>query len=147
MHRTIQKVSEDIENLKMNTAIAQMMTLLNQFYDKGVNMAEYKTMLVLLNPFAPHITEELWQMCGESDLLSLYTWPSFDEAKTVESTVEMPIQVNGKIKAKIQVPQGCDKDTALEIAMADEKVIAAVGEKKVVKSIVVPNKIINLVVK
>ena len=119
MHRTIQKVSEDIENLKMNTAIAQMMTLLNQFYDKGVNMAEYKTMLILLNPFAPHITEELWQMCGESDLLSLYTWPSFDEAKTVESTVEMPIQVNGKIKAKIQVPQGCDKDTALEIAMAD----------------------------
>ena len=147
MHRTIQKVSEDIENLKMNTAIAQMMTLLNQFYDKGVNMAEYKTMLILLNPFAPHITEELWQMCGESDLLSLYTWPSFDEAKTVESTVEMPIQVNGKIKAKIQVPQGCDKDTALEIAMADEKVIAAVDGKKVVKSIVVPNKIINLVVK
>ena len=147
MHRTIQKVSEDIENLKMNTAIAQMMTLLNQFYDKGVNMAEYKTMLILLNPFAPHVTEELWQMCGESDLLSLHTWPSFDEAKTVESTVEMPIQVNGKIKAKIQVPQGCDKDTALEIAMADEKVIAAVDGKKVVKSIVVPNKIINLVVK
>ncbi|MDO5547682.1 MAG: leucine--tRNA ligase [Eubacteriales bacterium] len=147
LHRTIQKVTEDIENLKMNTAIAQMMTLLNQFYDKGVNMAEYKTLLVLLNPFAPHVTEELWNLCGESDLLSLHTWPEFDEAKTVEDTVEMPIQINGKIKAKIQVPQGCDKDTALELAMADEKVIAAIDGKKVFKSIVVPNKIINLVVK
>ena len=147
MHRTIQKVSEDIENLKMNTAIAQMMTLLNQFYDKGINMAEYKTLLILLNPFAPHITEELWQMVGENDLLSLHTWPLFDESKTVESTVEMPVQINGKIKAKLIVPQGCDKETALEAAMADQKVIAAIGDKKVVKSIVVPNKIINLVVK
>ena len=87
MHRTIQKVSEDIENLKMNTAIAQMMTLLNQLTEKGVNRAEYKTLLALLNPFAPHVTEELWQLMGETDLLSLHTWPSFDENKTVESSV------------------------------------------------------------
>ena len=147
MNKTIQKVTEDIENLKMNTAIAQMMTLLNQFYDKGVNMAEYKTMLILLNPFAPHITEELWQMVGEDDLLSLHTWPSFDASKTVEATIEMPVQINGKIKTKLIVPQGCDKETALETAMADQKVIAAIGDKTVVKSIVVPNKIINLVVK
>ena len=147
MHKTIQKVTEDIESLKMNTAIAQMMTLLNQFYDKGVNQAEYKTMLILLNPFAPHITEELWQMLGESDLLSLHTWPSFDPAKTVEDTVEMPVQVNGKIKAKVIVPQGSDKDAVLEIVLADEKVQAAIAGKNLFKSIVVPNKIINLVVK
>ena len=147
MHRTIQKVSEDIENLKMNTAIAQMMTLLNQFYDKGVNRAEYKTLLTLLNPFAPHATEELWHMLGETDLLSLHTWPSFDDAKTVESTIEIAVQVNGKVKGKVVLPMDCDKDEALRIAMDDAKVQNAIAGKNVVKSIVVPNKIINLVVK
>ncbi len=147
MHRTIQKVTEDIESLKMNTAIAQMMTLLNQLYDNGVNRAEYKTLLTLLNPFAPHATEELWHMLGESDLLSLHTWPSFDEAKTVESTVEIAVQVNGKVKGKVVLPMDCGKDEALAIAMADAKVSNAIAGKNVVKSIVVPNKIINLVVK
>ena len=147
MHRTIQKVSEDIENLKMNTAIAQMMTLLNQLTEKGVNRAEYKTLLALLNPFAPHVTEELWQMMGETDLLSLHTWPSFDESKTVESSVTIAVQVNGKVKGKVTLPMDCPKEQALEIAMADSKVQNAINGKNVVKSIVVPNKIINLVVK
>ena len=147
MHRTIQKVSEDIENLKMNTAIAQMMTLLNQLYDNGVNRAEYKTLLTLLNPFAPHVTEELWHMLGETDLLSLHTWPEFDEKKTVESSIEIAVQVNGKVKGKITLPMDCPKDEALAIAMADAKVQNAIAGKNVVKSIVVPNKIINLVVK
>ena len=147
MHRTIQKVSEDIESLKMNTAIAQMMTLLNQLCDKGVNRAEYKTLLTLLNPFAPHVTEELWHMLGETDLLSLHTWPSFDEAKTVESTVQIAVQVNGKVKGKIIIPMNCSKEDTLEIAMADEKIKAAIDGKNIVKSIVVPNKIVNLVVK
>ncbi len=147
MHKTIQKVTEDIENLKMNTAIAQMMSLLNQLFDKGVNKAEYKTLLTILNPFAPHITEELWQMIGETDLLSLHTWPSFDEAKTVEATVVMPVQINGKIKSKVTVALGCSQEDALAAAMADEKVQAAIDGKNVFKSIVVPNKIINLVVK
>lgn len=147
MHRTIQKVTEDIEGLKMNTAIAQMMTLLNQLYDKGVNRAEYKTLLILLNPFAPHVTEELWQMLGETDLLSLHTWPDFDESKTVESTIQIAVQINGKVKGKIMLPMDCAKVEALEIAMADAKVSNAIAGKTVVKSIVVPNKIINLVVK
>lgn len=147
MHRTIQKVTEDIEGLKMNTAIAQMMTLLNQLYDKGVNRAEYKTLLTLLNPFAPHVTEELWQMMGETDLLSLHTWPDFDESKTVESTIQIAVQVNGKVKGKVMLPMDCAKEEALEIAMADAKVSNAIAGKTVVKSIVVPNKIINLVVK
>jgi len=147
MHRTIQKVSEDIENLKMNTAIAQMMTLLNQLTEKGVNRAEYKTLLALLNPFAPHVTEELWQMMGETDLLSLHTWPSFDESKTVESSVTIAVQVNGKVKGTVTLPMDCPKEQALEIALADSKVQNAINGKNVVKSIVVPNKIINLVVK
>lgn len=147
MHRTIQKVTEDIESLKMNTAIAQMMTLLNQLTDKGVNRAEYKTLLTLLNPFAPHVTEELWQMLGETDLLSLHAWPEFDEKKTVEASVQIAVQINGKVKSKVILPLDCPKEEALKIAMADSKVHNAIADKNVVKSIVVPNKIINLVVK
>ncbi len=147
MHRTIKKVTEDIEGLKMNTAIAAMMTLLNTLYENGCNKAEYKALLNMLNPFAPHITEELWQMMGETDLLSLHAWPEYEEAKTVESTIELPVQINGKVKSIVALPMDCPKEQALEIAMADAKVIAAIGDKKVFKQIVVPNKIINLVVK
>ena len=147
MNRTIQKVSDDIENLKMNTAIAQMMTLINALYDNGVNRAEYKTLLTLLNPFAPHVTEELWHMLGETDLLSLHTWPDFDESKTVDSTLEIAVQINGKVKTKVHLPVDCEKEEALRVAMADTKVQNATAGKNVVKSIVIPNKIINIVVK
>ena len=147
MNRTIKKVGEDADNLKANTAIAALMTMLNEFYDKGVNKAEYKTFLALLNPFAPHITEELWQQLGETGLLSVAPWPTYDEAKTVESTVELAVQVNGKLKCTIKLAADADKQTAIDTAMAEEKVQHAIEGKQIVKQIVVPGKIVNLVVK
>ena len=147
MNRTIKKVGEDADNLKANTAIAALMTMLNEFYDKGVNKAEYKTFLALLNPFAPHITEELWQQLGETGLLSVAPWPTYDEAKTVESTVELAVQVNGKLKCTIKLAVDADKQTAIDTALAEEKVQHAIEGKQIVKQIVVPGKIVNLVVK
>ena len=147
MHRTIKKVGEDADNLKANTAIAALMTMLNEFYDKGVNKAEYKTFLALLNPFAPHITEELWQQLGETGLLSVAPWPAYDEAKTVESTVEMAVQVNGKLKGTIKLAADADKQAAIDAALAEEKVQHAIEGKQIVKQIVVPGKIVNIVVK
>ena len=147
MNRTIKKVGEDADNLKANTAIAALMTMLNEFYDKGVNRAEYKTFLALLNPFAPHITEELWQQLGETGLLSVAPWPTYDEAKTVESTVELAVQVNGKLKCTIKLAADADKQTAIDTAMAEEKVQHAIEGKQIVKQIVIPGKIVNLVVK
>ena len=147
MNRTIKKVGEDADNLKANTAIAALMIMLNEFYDKGVNKAEYKTFLALLNPFAPHITEELWQQLGETGLLSVAPWPTYDEAKTVESTVELAVQVNGKLKCTIKLAVDADKQTAIDTALAEEKVQHAIEGKQIVKQIVVPGKIVNLVVK
>ena len=147
MHRTIKKVGEDADNLKANTAIAALMTMLNEFYDKGVNRAEYMTFLTLLSPFAPHITEELWQQMGGEGLLSVAPWPQYDEEKTVEDTVEMAVQVNGKLKCTIKLPADCDKQTAIDTALAEEKVQHAIEGKQMVKQIVVPGKIVNLVVR
>ena len=147
MHRTIKKVGEDADNLKANTAIAALMTMLNEFYDKGVNKAEYMTFLTLLNPFAPHITEELWQQMGGEGLLSVAPWPVYEEAKTVEDTVEVAVQVNGKLKCTIKLPVDCDKQLAIDTALAEEKVQNAVEGKQMVKQIVVPGKIVNLVVR
>ena len=147
MNRTIKKVGEDADNLKANTAIAALMTMLNEFYDKGVNKAEYKTFLALLNPFAPHITEELWQQMGETGLLSVAPWPTYNEAKTVESMVELAVQVNGKLKCTIKLAVDADKQTAIDTALAEEKVQHAIEGKQIVKQIVVPGKIVNLVVK
>ena len=147
MHRTIKKVGEDADSLKANTAIAALMTMLNEFYDKGVNKAEYMTFLTLLNPFAPHITEELWQQMGGEGLLSVAPWPVYDEAKTVEDTVEVAVQVNGKLKCTIKLPVDCDKQVAIDTALAEDKVRNAVEGKQMVKQIVVPGKIVNLVVR
>ena len=147
MHRTIKKVGEDADNLKANTAIAALMSMLNEFYDKGVNKAEYMTFLTLLNPFAPHITEELWQQMGGEGLLSVAPWPVYEEAKTVEDTVEMAVQVNGKLKCTIKLSVDCDKQTAIDTALTEEKVKNAIAGKKMVKQIVVPGKIVNLVVR
>ncbi len=147
MHRTIKKVGEDADSLKANTAIAALMTMLNEFYDKGVNKAEYMTFLTLLNPFAPHITEELWQQMGGEGLLSVAPWPVYDEAKTVEDTVEVAVQVNGKLKCTIKLPVDCDKQVAIDTALAEEKVRNVVEGKQMVKQIVVPGKIVNLVVR
>ena len=147
IHKTIKKVGEDIENLKNNTAIAALMSLVNQFYDKGVNRAEYETLLKLANPFAPHVTEELWQMLGHDTVLSLESWPVFDESKTIESSIEIGVQVNGKLKSTVKLPMDCEQQLAIDTALADEKVKNAVAGKNIVKTIVVKNKIINLVVK
>ena len=147
MHRTIKKVSEDIEAMKFNTAIAAMMTLLNTIYENGaVTRAEYGAFLRILNPFAPHMTEEIYQnIFGK--ILSEQSWPAYDDALCVEKTVEMAVQVNGKLRGRIRVPTDADAETVLGIAKADEVVGAALAGKTLVKEIVVPNKIVNLVVK
>ena len=145
MHQTIKKVSGDFENLKYNTAIAAMMALINEFYRKNeVTRGEYRTLLVLLNPVAPHITEELWQAAGYEGRVYQTTWPKYDEARTVESTVELGVQINGKLRATVTVSKDEEKDAV--IAMAKE----ALGDKlagTVVKEIYVPGRLVNLVVK
>ena len=147
MHRTIKKVSEDIEAMKFNTAIAAMMTLLNTIYENGaVTRAEYGAFLRILNPFAPHMTEEIYQnIFGK--ILSEQSWPAYDDALCVEKTVEMAVQVNGKLRGRIRVPTDADAETVLSAVKADETVGAALVGKTVIKEIVVPNKIVNLVVK
>ena len=145
MHQTIKKVSNDFENLKFNTAIAAMMSLINDFYKKNaVTKAEYTTLITLLNPVAPHITEELWQIIGNEGRVYQTAWPSFDETKTVESTIEIAVQVNGKMKATIKIAADADKDSV--IAAAKE----ALGNKltgNIIKEIYVPGKIVNIVAK
>ena len=146
MHQTIKKVSSDFESLKYNTAIAALMALLNDFAKKGsINRAEYKTMLVLLNPVAPHITEEIWENCGFPGFIYQQTWPEYDEAKTVENTIEMAVQVNGKVRGTVVLALDESKDSALEKAKA--AVADKIEGKTVVKEIYVPKKIINIVVK
>ena len=147
MHRTIKKVSEDIENLKFNTAIAALMSLLNIFSENGVNKAEFMTFLVLLNPFAPHITEELAESFGVKDTLVRHPWPKYDESKTVEESVNIAVQVNGKLKGVVVLPLDCDEEQAKKAALDDEKVKSAIEGKNIAKIIVVKNKIINIVAK
>ena len=145
MHQTIKKVSGDFETLKYNTAIAALMSLINEFYKKGsVTKAEYRTFLLLLNPVAPHITEELWSLSGFEGRVYNAQWPEYSEEKTIEDTITLAVQVNGKLRATIQAPKDVDKDTA--IAMAKE----AAAEKitgTVVKEIFVPGRLVNIVVK
>lgn len=148
MHKTIKKVTLDYENLKFNTAIAALMSLLNDFVAlERVNKAEMKTFLVLLNPVAPHVSEELWQLLGFKGRLNQQPWPKWDEAKTVEDQVEIAIQINGRLKEKIMVPSGLDKKQTEEIALKDEKVIALFEGKEPVKIIGVPGKLVNIVIK
>lgn len=149
MHKTIKKVSEDIEQMKYNTAIAALMTLLNQIYDAGaINRAELKDLLILLNPFAPHISEELWERGGYGEMLAQDAqWPSYDEAKCIESMVEIAVQINGKIRAKLMVPVDIEQADALILAKADKKVAAEIAGRLVVKEIFVKGKLVNIVVK
>ena len=145
MHQTIKKVSNDFENLKYNTAIAAMMALINDFYKKNaVTKGEYKTLITLLNPVAPHITEELWQIVGGEGYLYQMTWPEYDEAKTVESTVEIAVQINGKTKGTITIGKDDAKDDV--IAKAKES-IADKLTGNIVKEIYVPGRIVNIVAK
>ena len=147
-HRTIKKVTEDIEGLKMNTAIAALMSLLNDIQGSGsINRAEFKTYLILLNPFAPHMTEELWQQAGFEGMLNEAEWPKYDEAKCAGSTVEIAVQVNGKIKARISVAADISAPDAIAAAKADGAVAAAIDGKNIIKELYVPKKLVNIVVK
>ena len=148
IHKTIKKVSEDIENLKFNTAIAAMMALLNEITDIGsLTKADYRTLLILLNPFAPHITEELYQQMGFEGMLNQQSWPVYDEEKCRADVVEIVVQINGKIRAKLKVASGADKESMLAAAKNDAKVAQEIAGKQLVKEIVVPGKLVNLVVK
>ena len=134
--------------MKFNTAIAAMMGTLNTIYEVGkITKDELSVLARLLSPFAPHLAEEIYETLGGEGLVSLAPWPVYDECKTVDDTVEMPVQINGKVKAVITVAKAADKDAVLAIARADEKVAAAIDGKMVVKEIVVPGKIVNIVVK
>ena len=148
-HKTVKKVSEDIEQLKYNTAIAAMMTLLNAIYDAGsINRAELRTFLLMLNPFAPHVTEEMWATLGYGEMLAKDgVWPDFDEAKCVDATIEIAVQVNGKLRSKLTVPADIAAADAISAAKADEKTQIFLDGKTVVKEIYVPGKLVNLVVK
>ena len=147
-HKTIKKVTEDIEAMKFNTAIAALMTLLNEIYDaKQINRAELKAFITLLSPFAPHISEELWEMLGGEGMLANGKWIDYDEAKTVADTVEIPVQINGKLRGTVIIPADADKDTALAAAKADEKIKSYLDGHTVVKEIFVPGRTVNIVIK
>lgn len=149
MHKTVKKVSEDIEQMKYNTAIAALMTLLNKIYEIGkINRAELKTLIILVNPFAPHVTEEMWANCGYGEMLAKDAkWPSFDEAKCIDSTVEIVVQINGKIRARLSVPTDIESDKAIALAKKDEGIAAALEGKNIIKEIYVKGKLVNIVAK
>ncbi len=148
IHKTIKKVSEDIENLKFNTAIAAMMALLNDIQDAGsLTKADYRALLILLNPFAPHITEELYELQGFEGMLNEQAWPVYDEAKCKAATVEIVLQINGKIKAKAEVSASASKEELAALAKENEKMQQAMEGKQIVKEIVVPGKLVNFVVR
>ena len=148
-HKTIKKVTEDIEALKYNTAIAALMTLLNAIYAKGtINKAELKALLLLVNPFAPHVTEEINELVfAGSDMLAVTEWPAFDEAKCVDSEIEIVVQLNGKVRAKMNVPADVEQADAIAMAKADEKIAAEIAGKTIVKELYVKGRLVNIVVK
>ncbi|MBR5497911.1 MAG: leucine--tRNA ligase, partial [Clostridia bacterium] len=148
MHKTIKKVSEDIEQMKFNTAIAALMTLLNQIYSKGsINKAELKSLILLINPFAPHVTEEMWEVMNFGGAVTDQSWPEFDEAKCVDATVEIAVQVNGKIKARIDVATDISSEDAIAAAKEVDAVKELIDGKTVVKELYVKGKLVNIVIK
>ena len=147
-HKTIKKVTDDINEMKFNTAIAALMSLANEIYSAGsLTSDELKTFITLLNPFAPHLTEEMWHSLGETTLLSISKWPEFDETKTVDDTVTIAVQICGKTRATINVPNGADEDTVKATALSDARVKQFTDGKTIIKQIYVKNKIFNIVVK
>ncbi len=147
-HQTIKKVSSDYDAMKFNTAIAALMTLINRIYDEGsLTKKELSDFLILLNPVAPHMTEEMWEMNGFDGMLCEQKWVEYDEAKTVESTIDIPVSVCGKLRGVISVPADADKDTVIAAAKADEKVQSFISGKTIVKEIFVPGRMVNIVVK
>lgn len=148
MHKTIKKVSDDIESMKFNTAIAAMMTLLNEIYNVGsITKKEFRDLLIILNPFAPHVTEELYQIIGCEGVLDEQEWVTYDEALCKDDTIEIVCQINGKVKSKLTIPTDAAKDDVIALAKADEAIVKATEGKNIVNEIYVPNKLVNLVVK
>ncbi len=152
VHKTIKKVTDDIDTLKMNTAIAALMAMVNEFYANGVSRGDFEALLLMLSPFAPHMVEELWEQKGfaakhDGKMAMQCAWPEYDESKTVASTAEMAVQVSGKFKGTIIVPVDSDQDTVVEAAKANEKVAKAIAGMQIVKVIHVKNKLVNLIVK
>ena len=152
VHKTIKKVTDDIDTLKMNTAIAALMAMVNEFYSNGLSRGDFEALLLMLSPFAPHMVEELWEQKGfaakyEDKMAMQCAWPEYDESKTVASSVEMAVQVSGKFKGTIIVPVDSDQDTVVEAAKANEKVAKAIAGMQIVKVIHVKNKLVNLIVK
>ena len=147
-HKTVKKVTDDYNSLKFNTAIAALMGLLNEICDCGsLTRDELVTYIKLLSPVAPHLCEEINEKLGNSEMLAVSSWPEYDEGKTVDATVEIAVQVNGKLRSTVTLPLDCPRDEALAAAKADARVAASIEGKTVVKEITVPNKIINIVVK
>lgn len=147
-NKTIKKVSQDYENLKFNTAIAALMTLLNKVYEKGhINRKEYETFLILLNPAAPHITEELWQSLGFKGMLNEQSWPTWDEEKTIDEEVEIAIQINGKVKTTMKIKVDATSEEVKDLVFNDRNILSILEGKDIVKEIYVPNKIYNIVCK
>ena len=152
VHKTIKKVTDDIDTLKMNTAIAALMAMVNEFYSNGLSRGDFEALLLMLSPFAPHMVEELWEQKGfaakyEGKMAMQCAWPEYDESKTVASTAEMAVQVGGKFKGTIIVPVDSNQDTVVEAAKANEKVAKAIAGMQIVKVIHVKNKLVNLIVK
>ena len=151
IHKTIKKVGSDIDELKMNTAIAALMTMVNEFYTNGCTRGEVKTLIMLLSPFAPHIAEEMWELMGyaksEGKMAMQMSWPKYDETKTVDTEREMAVQVNGKLKTTIIVPANSEDSVIIETACADEKIKRLMEGKQLFKTIVVKNKLVNLIIK
>ena len=148
MHKLIKKVTYDIDNMKFNTAIAAMMAFINEVYEYGtITKDELITFIKLLNPFAPHLTEEMWENMGNSTFCSLEKWPEYDESKTVENTIEIAVQVNGKLRSTITIAKDSSKEDAIACAKTDEKVAEGLDGKSIVKEIYVPGRIVNIVVK
>lgn len=146
MNKTIKKVTEDIDNLKCNTAIAAMMTLLNKVYEKkSITRAELRDLTIMLNPFAPHVTEELWEKMDFGGAVHDAKWPEYDESKTVENSVEIVLQIMGKVRSRMTIPVDMPKDEVIALAKADEKIVAAIEGKTIKKEIYVPNKLVNIV--
>ena len=147
IHRTIKKVSEDIEAMKFNTAIAALMSLVNDYYQNGASRGDMKVLLLLLSPFAPHMCEELWELAGYGGQVCLQAWPTYEEAKTVTATTQMAVQVGGKLRANIVVPTGSDDETVVAAALANEKIAKLAEGMELVKSIVVKGRLVNLIFK
>ncbi|MBQ7958689.1 MAG: class I tRNA ligase family protein, partial [Oscillospiraceae bacterium] len=148
MHRTIKKVSKDIEDMKFNTAVAAMMTLINNIYDIGtINRAEYRDLLIMLNPFAPHITEEIYELCGFGGYVHDAKWVEYNEEFCIEDTIEIAVQVNGKLRGTVMIASDAEKDDAIAIAKSDAKIADFIAGKDIVKEIYVPKKLVNIVVK